>query len=544
MTRQIVRTETRREPRSVSGSASAQPSLGSLLKGGANRFIPLLAIFAGVYAYHNSLQGPFIFDDLVAITGNRTIRQLWPPRSLVLAPFDSPVTGRPITNFSFAVNYALGGLNVWGYHVFNLAIHILAALVLYGVVRRTLLGPSLRDRHGDQASWFALAVALIWAVHPLQTESVTYITQRTELLMGLFLLLTLYCVIRSVESSRPAAWYAAAVVFTVLGIGSKEVMAVALVVVLAYDRLFLSKSFREAFRHRWGLYAGLAASWLIFAALLPTRVGIDIETLSLTGVTPWVYAKTQSGVIVHYLRLSFWPAPLVGDYDDWPLAKSAAAILPSAAVVITLLCATLWTFHRRLQPACLGVWFSLILAPSSSFWPLPSEIAAERRMYLPLAAVIVLIVTGGHMVLREISSRLKWPPSLYRFLAAALVVTIVATLAHTTVRRNEDYRSAESFWNDVLAKRPNNARGHINLGHYLLRQGRIDEALSHFSQALRIKPNDALAHYNLGNALDSQGKLEEAIAHYSEALRIDPKPRARALQPGNYPCAIAWCIRK
>jgi hypothetical protein len=479
-------------------------------------------IFAGVYAYHNSLHGPFIFDDLAAVTGNRTIRQLWPPRSLVLAPFDSPVTGRPIANFSFAVNYALGGLNVWGYHVFNLAIHILAALVLYGVVRRTLLVRACETTMAIKASWLALAVALIWVVHPLQTESVTYITQRTELLMGLFFLLTLYCVIRGVESPRPTAWYAAAVIFTVLGIGSKEVMAVAPVVVLAYDRLFLSKSFREAFRQRRRLYAGLAASWLIFAALVQNRVGIDIETLGLTGVTPWEYARTQSGVIVHYLRLSFWPASLVGDYDDWPLAKSTAAILPSAALVITLLCATLWTFHRQLHLAFLGVWFFLILAPSSSFWPLPSEIAAERRMYLPLAAVIVLIVTGGHMVLREICSRLRWHPGLQRLLEAALVVTIVATLAHTTVRRNEDYRSAESFWNDVLAKRPNNARGHVNLGHDLLRQGRIDEALSHFSQALRIRPNDALAHNNLGNALDRQGKLPEAIAHYSEALRIDP----------------------
>jgi len=187
-----------------------------------------------------------------------------------------------------------------------------------------------------------------------------------------------------------------------------------------------------------------------------------------------------------------------------------------------LLWATLWAFHRRLQLAFLGVWFFFILAPTSSFWPLPTEIAAERRMYLPLAAVIVLIVTGGHMVLRETSSRLRWQPRLQRFLEAALVLTIAAMLAYLTVQRNEDYRRAESFWSDVLAKRPNNARGHVNLGHYLLGQGKIDEALSHFSRAVRIKPNDALAHTNLGAALARQGRLDEAIAHYSEALRIAP----------------------
>ncbi len=501
-------------------SPSAQ---GPSLIVGARKFVPpFLVICAGLYAYHNSLHAPFIFDDLDAITGNPTIRRLWPPWRAMSPPPDSPVTGRPIVNLSLAVNYTLDGLNVWGYHVFNLAIHILVALVLYGIVQRTLRGPSLRSRHGNEAPWLALAVALVWVVHPLQTDSVTYITQRTELLMGLFFLLTLYCVIRGAESSGSGVWYAAAVVFTVLGMGSKEVMAVAPVVVLAYDRLFLSRSFHETFWRRRSLYAGLAATWLIFAALVQTRMGTDIAILGSTEVTPWDYAKTQSGVIVHYLRLSLWPDPLVADYDDWPLAKSATTILPSAALAITLLCATLWTCHRRLPVAFLGVWFFLILAPTSSFWPIVTEIAAERRMYLPLAAVIVPIVIGGHMVLREICCRLRWRTVLQRSLEAAVVVTIVTTLAHITVRRNEDYRSTESFWSDVAAKRPNNARGHVGLGDALARQGKFEEAFAHYSKALRINPDYALAHNDLGNALAQQGKFEEAFAHYSEALRIHP----------------------
>ncbi len=491
------------------------------------KFIPVLVVCAGLYAYHNSLRVPFTFDDLTAIQNNPTIRRLW--SALSPPGGDSPwsrgyaVTGRPVVNFSLAVNYALGGLNVWGYHVVNVALHILNALVLYGVVRRTLVRPSLRDRYGDEACWLALAVALIWVVHPLGTESVTYITQRTELLMALFFLLTLYCVIQGVESSHPVSWYAAAVVSAGLGIGSKEVTVVAPLVVLAYDRLFLSKSFQETFRQRGGLYAGLAGTWVIFAALGLRRVAPDITYLGSRQVTPWDYAKTQSGVIVHYLRLSFWPDPLVADYADWPLAGSLTTVLPWALVVMTLLGATAWAFHRRLQLAFLGVWFFLILAPSSSFYPLVTEVVAERRMYLPLAGVVALVVLGGHMALAETWRRLRWQPGRQRVVEVVALLAMVATLAPLTVRRNEDYRSEVSFWSDVVAKRPNNARAHYNLGNALERQRKPDEAIAHYAEAIRIEPNYLIAHNNLGIALASQGRLDEAIAHYAEALRLNPK---------------------
>ena len=133
-----------------------------------------------------------------------------------------------------------------GFHAVNLLIHLLAALVLFGVVRRTLLTSSLKEQFGGAASGLAMAVALIWAVHPLLTESVTYLTQRTESLMGLFFLLTLYCAIRGASSGHPWRWYAVAIAACALGMGAKEVMATAPIVVLLYDRCFLSGSFREA----------------------------------------------------------------------------------------------------------------------------------------------------------------------------------------------------------------------------------------------------------------------------------------------------------
>jgi uncharacterized protein HemY len=485
--------------------------------------LPVLIIMCvGLYAYHNSLRGPFVFDDLRAVRDNPTIRRLWPPWQALSPPqADTTVSGRDVVNLSLAVNYALGGLNVWGYHVVNLAIHILGALVLYGVVRRTLLCASLRERYGDEARWLALAVALIWMVHPLQTESVTYVIQRTESLMGLFFLLTLYCVIRGSTSSGRRGWYGTAVVCCALGMGSKEVMVVAPLAVLLYDRVFLSGSLREALRARAALYAGLSGCWLVLVGLVASSYRSASAGFGLS-VSPWEYARTQPGVILHYLRLSFWPSPLVIDYDDWPVAKTLAMWVPSAAVVLALLLATLWAVRRRPRVGFLGCWFFLILAPTSSVLPVIGEFAAERRMYLPLAAVIALVVIAWDMGCGEICGRLKWESGRRRIVEVVVLAALVAIWAQLTVRRNEDYRSEVALWTDVVAKRPNNARGHYNLGYVLATQGKLDEAIVQYYEAIRIKPDFPEAHYNLGHALFRQGKLDEAMAQYYEAIRIKP----------------------
>ena len=217
-----------------------------------------LIVLATVLAYRNSFSGPFIFDDL-AISQNPTIRELWPIWKPLCPPnHGEPVTGRPLLNLSFAVNYAVSGLNVRGYHVANLAIHVLAALLLFGILRRTFLLRSLGNSQIPTPIYFALAIALLWAVHPLQTESVTYIVQRAESLVGLFYLLTLYCFIRGATWGRGRYWYAAAVLACLLGMASKEVMVSAPLIVLLYDRAFLAGSLREAWRRRYGFYLALA----------------------------------------------------------------------------------------------------------------------------------------------------------------------------------------------------------------------------------------------------------------------------------------------
>jgi Flp pilus assembly protein TadD len=481
-------------------------------------FIPVLIIAVGVWAYHDSFQGPFIFDDVPSILDNPHIRHLWPLREAMSAPLDRTVTGRPVVCLTLALNYALGGLNVWGYHAFNLTVHLLAALVLFGILRRTFEGAKLRDRFGTAAVWLAAAIALIWEVHPLQTESVTYIVQRTESLMGLFLLLTLYCTLRGSRSSRARVWYLAAVVSCALGTGSKEVMVGAPLIVLLYDRVFLAASFRQLWQRRIGLYVGLAATWVILGVL----VARTIHHHSMTGfgfqsLTPWAYLRTEAGVIVYYLRLCFWPRPLVIDYFDWPIASSLKDGLASGVVVVGLLGATVWAFRRQAWLGFLGAWFFLILGPTSSILPSAGEVAAERRMYLPLAAVVTMAVVGAFALGKGL-----WNKQQGVVLGCVAGGSVVVLFTFLTIQRNQDYKSALTIWRDTVEKRPNNPRAHNNLGNALLRTGTIGEAIAHYEQALRLKPDYAEAHNALGFALAQTGRIEDAIAHFEQALRIKP----------------------
>lgn len=481
-----------------------------------HRFIAVLLVGAGICAYHNSFRGPFIFDDGPSIPENPHLRHLWPIGEVLSAPPYSTVNGRPVACLTLALNYALGKLDVRGYHVVNLAIHLASALVLFGILRRTFAGEKLRNRFGAGSARLAGAIALIWVVHPLQTESVTYVVQRTELLMGLFLLLTLYCTLRGAGSARSSAWYLAAVVSCVLGMGSKEVMVVAPLIVLLYDRVFLASSFRELWRKRGVLYIGLAATWLILAVLVAntphSRTGFGIN-----GVTSWNYLKTEAGVIVYYLRLGIWPRPLVIDYDDWPIAWSLNDYLVPGVVVLGLIGATVWAFRRRPCLAYLGAWFFLVLAPTSSFLPNVGEVAAERRMYLPVAALTTLIVIGavalGTRLFRERQGSV---------LGYAALGSVMVLFTFLTIQRNRDYQSELLIWQDTVAKRPSNPRAHDNLGIVLARLGRVPEAIAHHEQSLRLDPNVAGPHYNLANALWQAGNREKAIEQYHEALRLNP----------------------
>ncbi len=486
--------------------------------------LPLAIIIAGVVAYWTSFAGTFIFDDRLHILGDRRLKALWPL-------WEALGRRRPIVDYSLAVNHAISGENVWGFHATNLAVHILAGLTLFGVVRRTLSREPLRRRFGESAWWLAMVIALIWVVHPLQTQSITYLIQRAESLMGLFYLLTLYCVIRGAGSPRGGWWYAAAIISSALGMGSKAVMVTAPVAVLLYDRVFLSETWKEIVRRRWALYLALVATWgvlyfsgVAMGVLDATRPGSHVG-FSYRGITPVNYALTQCGVLLHYIELSLVPYSLCLDYG-WPTARTVGQFLPQTVVVVALLAGTLWALIKRPPLGYAAAWFFIILAPTSSIVPIKDPIF-EHRMYLALASIVVLVVIGVDVALRWFATRLQYGFVFRRTVSTGLTVLVAGALTYGTIERNRTYHSEALMWRDVLTKRPRNARAAENLGVSLLAEGKLSEALTTLQEAVKISPRSANVRNALGFALVAHGRLDEAIESFREALRLKPLyPRA------------------
>jgi len=465
-----------------------------------------LIVLAALVAYSNSFKGAFVFDDMLSIAGNPTIQHGW------LNAWNTPTTGatvsgRPLVNITLALNYAIGGANVEGYHVVNLLIHVLAGLALFGVVRRTLEGRLLRARYGGDATYLAFAIALLWTLHPLQTEAVTYVNQRAESLVGLFYLLTLYGFIRATENNQSLTWYGVSAGACLLGMASKEVMMTAPLIVLLYDRTFVAGSFRQAWNQRRPYYNLLASTWALLALLIfesnmrAGSVGFG------AGMAWWAYALKQGEAVVRYLGLSFWPHPLVLDYGA-DIVSNPATVWPQLVLVALLLLGTLHALRRRPALGFLGAWFFLILAPSSSIVPLTMETIAERRMYLSLAAVIALVVLTLHQWVGRRS--------------LAMCVAMAMALGAITFARNQDYRTATGLLSDNVAKAPRGIRAYQNLGSALARDGRLKEAVQVFENLLQMDPKQPETEHNLGNSLVALGQTESAIAHFRRAVELNP----------------------
>jgi Flp pilus assembly protein TadD len=482
---------------------------------------------AAVLAFSNSFDSAFVLDDIPAIVENPNVRSLSPLSQALDAPAESTVSGRPTVSLTFALNYALSTREEppvpYPFHIGNLLIHILAALTLYGVIRRTLQTPVLDERFGRYAILLAAAIALLWVVHPLQTASVTYIVQRAEALMGLFLLLTLYCAIRA-HGDRRRMWTVLAVLSCALGMGSKEVMVVAPLLVIAWDWFFARVTTPNSqlptakeinvLRSRRSLYAGLAATWVVLALNVwsearPGSVGFGFDEWPW-----WRYLATQAGVILHYLRLAVVPSPLVLDYG-WPPVESLVRAAPAVIGLSALLALTIFGVIRRHPASFLGLVFFLVLAPSSSVLPIVTEVAAEHRMYVPLASVIALVVLGGFVIFE----RRRIPLT-----AGAVVVAVAAgVLGWLAYERNKNYASEERIWADTIRKRPDNPRARINYGVVLLEKGRTSEAEPHMRKAVALAPDDDEALLGLGALLCSTGRCDEGLPHLRRAVAIDPQ---------------------
>lgn len=505
--------------------------------------VPLL-ILACLLAYANCITKTLVFDDDAWIVDVPALDD--PPQ------YFRDMEGRPLLAVTNLTLHRFGRNNPVGHHVLNVLIHVGATLTLYGVVRRSLLRPRFCGCFEGRAPYLAFAVALLWMLHPLQVQCVTYVIQRGESMAGLFYMLILYAMLRADEegnpptqatierTSRPALrtdevgrsptqeeldyadvsesaadrdlgegynlrrfiWYFVAIASLVLGFASKEILATAPVAVVLFDRIFVAQSWRELIRRRWIFYlfflsiAGAFVAWhLDRAAGSQGGIGFGMQT-----ITKEQYAYTQAGVILYYLQLSVWPRGMAIDYQSWPWSNTLSEAMPEVAIIAGMLLVTAVLLLWRPALGYVCAWFFIILAPTSSVMPI-ADAVFEHRMYLSLATVAIIVVFLGDWFFREVRlGRLR----------PVLLTAIALALGGLTHLRNEEYRSRAAVWQTAVERMPNSVRARSNLGQGLIIAERYEEVPPILNRGLEITPSDPTTLVNLGATYEQLGRYDLA----------------------------------
>lgn len=493
------------------------------------RAVACVPVLAALVTYAPYLDGGFLFDDVPAIRDNPAIHA----GNWMQAAFGephSPVSNRPLTTFTLAVDFAMHRLNPRGYHVFSLAVHLANVALLFGIVRRTLRGPILgRIFDAPMALFTAAGLALPWAVHPLLSEAVIYVTQRTTLLMSFFMLVAIYCLLRGNRSpERRLAWDSGAVAGCLGGMMSKEEFIAVPLLLILFERAYLYPSW-AAMKGRTSVYLSLLATMLVVlicVAMGPRNTTVGYDTSPRATAGEWL--MTEAGVIVHYLRLAALPYPLVGAYD-WPVVRNfSEAVLPGAAVLL-LLGTTIYLLWSRPWWGWLGAMFFLLLAPSSSVFPIITEIVAERRMYLPVLIYTVPTVVGFTLLLDYLRRRYNPSLGVCVGVVSALVAVPNGLAMYAAAEHAAVFRDEATFWADVYSKNDcENKSFQCGLilngyGKTVRDQGRVAEAAELFRRATECDQATGTAGGNYAAALVDLGRFPEAEVIYRKVLATDTR---------------------
>jgi hypothetical protein len=343
-------------------------------------------------AYSNTFTATFHFDDNPAIVENSSIKRVtWDN-------FVGMLHGtRPIVNLSLMFNYAVSGLNVVGWHIFNVSCHIANSIFVYLFILWTLTLPLLEQRFGYRARRMALFGALLFGLHPIQTESVTYIISRTELIATFFYLATFLFFIKGVRSGKFG--YTVASFFTaVLAMGSKEWAVTLPAMLLLYDFLFLAERRVKAVLGRWTNHFAVILSWGVLVYTLTTTPlsGAGFGIAGQNNITPWTYLLTSLNVLWTYIRLLFLPINQNLDYE-FPLSRTLFEFptLLSLAGHVAVALIGLWLYRKKgwtLIPYGIA-WFYITLSPTQSFVPI-LDVIFEHRLYLPSIGFFLVFIAG------------------------------------------------------------------------------------------------------------------------------------------------------
>ncbi|KAF0145848.1 MAG: hypothetical protein FD156_526 [Nitrospirae bacterium] len=500
----------------------------------------LLIIILGLLAYSNTFHVPFLWDDIGHIVENPKLKDLsnfWPPSG-----------SRWVGFLTFALNYYFGGLNTIGYHVVNLTIHILNAILVYWFVVLTFRTPYFKvsvisASVGNQPNqlnlstfkplnYLPLFIALLFVSHPVQTQAVTYIVQRFTSLATMFYLLSLACYIRSRLSTLPATrytLYAVSFLSAILAMKTKEIAFTLPVIIAIYEFMFFEGKIKKRFLYLIPL--------LFTMLIIPlSLIGIDKPIGDVIGelreaaqetaeVPRWGYLFTQFRVIVTYIRLLFLPINQNLDYD-YPVYHSffEPNVFLSFVFLLIILALGIYLFYSKRYTLytsrflAFGIfWFFITLSVESSIIPI-RDVIFEHRVYLPSVGFVVALTAVVGFVPARHGKRTASGKRVF----AGIMIAVILALSGAAYARNAIWKDSINLWEDTVKKSPKKARPHNNLGSAYAKQGQIDEAVNEYEAALKIKPdfNDAL--FNLGISYFEQGRIDEAIREYKTAIMFKP----------------------
>jgi tetratricopeptide (TPR) repeat protein len=514
------------------------PRLGEKIKSlkGSVVFHIILIAAVGLLAYSNTFDVPFQWDGIDNIVKTGALRDL----NNFLKPSKVLKDSRYIGYFTFALNYKIHGLDVTGYHIFNITIHVLNALLVYLLVLLTFKTPFL-DNSSFKSEYIALFTGLLFVSHPVQTEAVTYIFQRFASLTTMFYLgsLVLYVkwrLIKDQPSNSSAAQqlhfsytalllYCFALLCAILAMKTKENAFTLPIAIALFEFLFFTGPIKRRTLR--------VIPFLLTLFIIPlTIVSFDkpaeeiLSGIGYSGMSRWEYLFTQFRVVVTYIRLLFLPMNQNIDYD-YPIFHS----LFNPQVFLSLLFLSSFfglgiyllyrsRFRAELRPLAFGLfWFFIALSVESSVIPIPMVIN-EYRVYLPSAGAFLAITTGAFLLLERLRNK-----GIKAFAVSSFIL-IPLVLLYATYARNNVWQSKISLWEDVVKKSPEKARGYKNLATLYISRGISDKAIELLRTALRLelycKAEMHLPHYILAFAYESKGLLEEAIKQYQVAINFKP----------------------
>ncbi len=472
----------------------------------------------GIVVYANSLHAAFQFDDLSYIENNPAIYDIKNLKAII--DFHR---SRPVGTYTFALNYHFHQLDILGYHLTNLIIHLMTSGFVWWLTRLIFTSPRLVNTYlGNRKDQIALITALLFISHPLQTQAVNYITQRYSSLSAMFYVAALSFYIkarlRSQEGKNSAGYWGGGLLAAFLGVLTKETLITLPLMIILCEYFFLKKEGLVV--NRWKQWLFSLGPFLLIVFIIPYLYGFNLFGIlsrsfisdSHDGdlITAKSYFLTQPRVILTYLRLLFIPLGQNLDYD-FPVSRTLFE-WPTLLSFISILLILFLAFRIRQEKPLISFgifWFFITLSIESSVIPIP-HVIFEHRVYLPAVGFCLVLATSLLGLVKNIR------------IFMILGICVVLIFSYLTIERNKVWKNEVTFWEDVVTKSPRKARPYDNLGAAYLKAGRYEEARVILEKALSINPQAVTTYINLAEVAMKEDELKQAENYLIKALKNNP----------------------